>query len=132
MRKNYEVRQIILVRKDLKMRKGKIAAQAAHATMKVFFDRAWKFPLFRCFVMFMSRDMYFWATNSFAKVCRYCDSEKELLRVYKLANDAGLPCALVVDAGRTEFHGVPTPTCIAIGPADAQKIDEAIGRHPLY
>jgi peptidyl-tRNA hydrolase, PTH2 family len=132
MMKDYQTRQIILMRKDLRMRKGKIAAQAAHASMKVFFDRAWKFSPFRCFLLLMNRDMYFWATSSFAKICRYCESEKELIRVYKLAKAANLPCALVIDAGRTEFHGKSTPTCIAVGPADAQKIDDVIGRHPLY
>ena len=80
----------------------------------------------------MNRDMYFWATNSFAKICRYCDSERDLIEAYRQARDAGLPCSLIVDEGRTEFRGQRTATCIAVGPADAQKIDDAIGRHPLY
>ena len=33
------VKQVIVLRKDLNMRKGKMVAQGAHASMKVFFDR---------------------------------------------------------------------------------------------
>jgi len=128
------IRQVILIRKDLNMRKGMIAAQGAHASMKVFFDQARKFRIFGWAFMLipMSLTMYRWAIGSFAKVCRYCTSEEELLKAYHDAKAVGLPCALIVDEGRTEFHGVPTLTCVAVGPADADTIDKVIGRHPLY
>ena len=44
-----------------------------------------------------------------------------------VAQAAGLPCALIRDLGATEFHGVPTHTAIAIGPAEAAEIDRITG-----
>jgi PTH2 family peptidyl-tRNA hydrolase len=49
-------------------------------------------------------------------------SEAELLEVYESALVAGLHTSLIVDAGRTEFNGVPTKTCIAIGPEFPERL----------
>ena len=47
------------------------------------------------------------------------------------ARAADVPCALIVDAGTTEFHGVPTKTCCAVGPAWADAVDAITGGLPL-
>jgi PTH2 family peptidyl-tRNA hydrolase len=47
------------------------------------------------------------------------------------AKAAGVPCALIVDAGQTEFHGVPTKTCCAVGPAWIADVDAITGDLPL-
>jgi PTH2 family peptidyl-tRNA hydrolase len=48
-----------------------------------------------------------------------------------LPHAAGVPCAVVVDAGQTEFHGVPTKTCCAVGPAWTDEVDAITGKLPL-
>jgi PTH2 family peptidyl-tRNA hydrolase len=57
-----------------------------------------------------------WLAGSNAKVCVRVESEQELLAVYRAARQAGLLAEAITDAGRTEFHGVPTVTCLAVGP----------------
>ena len=146
-----EVKQVIVYRRDLKMRKGKIAAQVAHASLKVFFDCrqeavGWvhRFPEpdtaserrpedariyhHRLLVIPCNKPMWDWSTgSSFAKVVLSVEDEESLLKVQELALAAGIPCALITDEGRTEFHGVPTKTTVAIGPAPAEEIDKITG-----
>ena len=57
-----------------------------------------------------------WLTGSFAKVCCRVDSEEELLQIHDKALESGLEVYLITDSSRTEFHGQPTRTCLAIGP----------------
>ena len=73
-----------------------------------------------------------WFEKRFKKVVVYCPGEKELVEIYNQAKKAGLPCALITDAGLTEFNGVPTKTCVGIGPADPDEIDKITGNLPLY
>jgi PTH2 family peptidyl-tRNA hydrolase len=145
-----EIKQVIVYRRDLKMRKGKIAAQVAHASLKVFFDRCqdavgWvhRFPEpdtgserrpedasiyhSRLLVIPCDEPMWTWSNGAFAKIVLSVETEEDLLKVQELALAAGLPCALITDAGRTEFHGVPTNTTVAIGPAPAEEIDKITG-----
>jgi PTH2 family peptidyl-tRNA hydrolase len=56
----------------------------------------------------------------------------ELLAVVQKAQQAGVIAHLCVDAGRTEFHGVPTPTCCAVGPDDPERIDPITGHLKLH
>ena len=72
----------------------------------------------------MTKDMKDWIDGRFTKIVVSCDSEQELDELYKQAKEKGLPCSMIVDAGLTEFNGVPTKTCIAIGPANPDNIDE--------
>lgn len=135
------VKQVIVVRKDLKMRTGKIAAQAAHASMKVFFDKMIKLSEYRYSYGVKMKNARMlpelsdaedqWIDGSFTKVCVSVNSEAELLEIYTQAQASGLSCALITDSGKTEFHGVPTNTCIAIGPDDAEKIDPLTRHLPL-
>ncbi|TFG98660.1 aminoacyl-tRNA hydrolase [Candidatus Thorarchaeota archaeon] len=124
-----EPKQVIVVRKDLNMRKGKIAAQAAHASMAVLLNIMDKdddplFPLV-WFRLGMEKDkaLHQWLTKRFTKICVSVDSEQELMDIFNQANEAKLLCAMITDAGLTEFNGVPTRTCLAIGPAYPERID---------
>jgi len=72
-----------------------------------------------------------WLTGSFAKVCCRVNSEEELLVIRDKAVEAGLEVHVITDSGKTEFHGVPTNTCLAIGPDVAEKIDEITGHLEL-
>lgn len=100
-----ELKQVILIRADLKMRRGKEIAQGAHASMKVVLENL-EHP-----------DVKAWLASAFAKVVCSVSSEEELLKIVERAKAAGLITALIEDQGRTEFHGVVTPTSAAIGPA---------------
>jgi len=72
-----------------------------------------------------------WLTASFAKVCVRVDSEEELLKIYEKAVAAELEVHLITDSGKTEFHGIPTRICLAIGPADSEKTDKVTGHLKL-
>lgn len=68
-----------------------------------------------------------WLSGQFSKICVGVDDETELMMIHAEARHADLPVALITDSGRTEFHGVPTRTCLAIGPAPAADIDRITG-----
>ncbi len=121
-------KQVIVMRKDLNMRKGKMIAQGAHASMKVLLDRGVASEDASTFSMTMTPAMVSWiVTGRFAKVCVGVQSEAELDDIVTRARAAGVPVALIVDSGKTEFHGVPTKTCCAVGPAWADEVDAITG-----
>ena len=136
------VKQVIVIRKDLRMRTGKIAAQAAHAAMKVLLDRMkvneyakestiWEGCMVWHYTVFESEPMHRWLKGEFTKIVVYVNSEKELLELKEKAEDAGLLTSLIADAGKTEFHGERTNTCIAIGPAWHSELEPITGDLPL-
>lgn len=129
-----EVKQIIVIRKDLKMRKGKLAAQTAHAAMKVMLDRAavskiakgskfWADEWMWQLQINEKEPIYNWLKGSFTKVVVGVDSLEELEELEYKAMKAGIITAKVLDQGRTEFHGKRTITALAIGPEWATKVD---------
>jgi len=117
------------MRHDLGMRRGKQIAQGAHAAMEFLCERI------RARGTISLEDFTDaerqWLTGAFAKVCCRVDSEEQLLTIYDEALAAGLEVHLITDSGRTEFHGQPTRTCLAIGPDDAEKIDAITGNLQL-
>jgi len=128
------VKQVLLFRNDLKVSKGKFAGQIAHATLDVFLRKS---SLVRadsgstiCFPV-GPEEIAWMEGEEYAKVVLTVTDEAALLRAYGLAREAGLPASLITDAGITEFHGVPTNTAVAIGPADAERIDRITGRDGL-
>jgi PTH2 family peptidyl-tRNA hydrolase len=118
-------KQVIVMRKDLGMRKGKMIAQGAHASLRVLLERGSADG--DRYVIEMTEAMKAWMTSRFTKVCVGVESEAELDEVVACAKAAGVPCALIVDAGQTEFHGVPTKTCCAVGPAWTDEVDAITG-----
>ncbi len=119
------VKQVLVVRHDLKMRRGKQIAQGAHAAMSFLCRRLQQRPSLS--MEDFTEAEQAWLNGAFAKVCCRVDSEEELMAVYKDAVDAGLEVHLITDSGKTEFHGVPTRTCLAIGPDLADRIDAITG-----
>jgi len=118
-------KQVIVVRKDLNMRKGKMVAQGAHAAMKVLLDRG--AIAGEAFTFALTEPMRAWLGGRFTKVCVAVPDEAALLAIVERANTAGVPVALITDSGATEFHGVPTTTCCAVGPAWAEDVDAITG-----
>ena len=117
------------MRKDLGMRKGKMIAQGAHASLRVLLERGQLSD--GTFALTTTPAMAAWLTGRFTKVCVGVESEAALDAIVAKARAAGVPCALIVDAGMTEFHGVPTKTCCAVGPAWADEVDPITGALPL-
>ncbi len=126
-------KQVIVMRKDLNMRKGKMVAQGAHASMKAILDQMKFKPQTNSMTLEMpdGSPLEDWIEGRFTKVCLSVDSEKELVEIYNKAKQAGLICSLITDAGVTEFGGVATKTCCAIGPAWAEDIDKITGELKL-
>ena len=126
-------KQVIVMRKDLNMRKGKMIAQGAHASLKVVLDAGQLTTTDgqASFALALDPAMAAWLGGRFTKVCVSVDSEAALDAIVARARDAGVPCALITDAGATEFHGVPTKTCCAVGPAWVDAIDAITGGLPL-
>lgn len=120
-----EPKQVIVMRRDLGMRRGKEIAQGAHASL------LWLPLRIRQPGYTFTEAERRWLDGAFTKVCVRVDSEEDLLGVVRVAQEAGVLVHLVVDAGRTEFHGVPTPTCCAIGPDFAERIDPITGHLKL-
>lgn len=125
MLEQQDIRQVIVMRKDLNMRAGKMIAQGAHASMKVLLDIA-DFQN-NSFTIPLVEDFQLWLSGKFKKICVRVESETELLEIVEKAKQAGLPVALITDSGLTEFNGVATNTCCAIGPASKEKLDLITG-----
>lgn len=123
------IKQVIVMRHDLKMRRGKQIAQGAHASMSFLCRRLEKTgSVSLCDFSEVER---IWLEGAFAKVCCRANSEAELMEICERAKGAGLEVHLITDSGKTEFHGVPTRTCLAIGPDLAEKIDQITGHLEL-
>ena len=108
---NYK--QVIIVRQDLKLPKGKLAAQAAHASVDA--------------VLKSSQNLVkAWKDEGMAKIVVKVKDEKELIKYFQLAKDSNLKASLITDAGRTVI-APGTKTCVAIGPDEEDKIDQITG-----
>ena len=114
-----DYKMIIVMRKDLNMRKGKMVAQGCHAAVGAILDHP------------SHKSVKAWLASSFKKICVSVNSEQELLDVASAGQKAGLITKLITDAGHTEFNGVPTITCCAIGPATHEELQPITGSLPL-
>jgi PTH2 family peptidyl-tRNA hydrolase len=110
-------KQVILVRADLKMGKGKIATQAAHAAIGAF-------------KLVDEEVVKEWEKEGGKKVVLRVKDEKELLQIYKKVKKEKIPCFLVKDAGLTQIKA-GTITALGIGPAEGEKIDKITGKLKL-
>ena len=108
------MKQVILVRQDLKLPKGKMSVQVAHASVSAL-------------VKSHKDDIKKWQSMGQKKVVLKVEDKEELLQYKKNAEDAGLVVALVEDAGRTVLEP-GTITCLGIGPDKEDKIDKITGK----
>ena len=103
------LKQVILVRMDLQMPKGKLATQCSHASVGA--------------VLKTSKDkLDEWSSEGMKKVVLKVADLKELISLKKNADALKLKTSLITDAGKTVFEK-PTTTCLAIGPDEEKKID---------
>ena len=139
----YRSKMMIVMRRDLKMRKGKIAAQAGHACTEALLMALIKEDRLNDLVMTdegmmlntegkENTPLSDWFNYGCAKICVYVDSEEELLNIAAKAKEKSIIAAVITDAGMTEFHGEPTKTCLALEPLPSGIADELTGNLPLY
>lgn len=114
---DFRYKQVILVRQDLKLPKGKLAAQAAHASVEA--------------VLKSDSDLVKrWRAEGMAKIVLKVKDENELVKYFQQAKEEGLAVSLITDAGRTVI-APGTRTCVGIGPEEGEKIDSVTGELPL-
>ncbi|MFH1682163.1 MAG: peptidyl-tRNA hydrolase Pth2 [Candidatus Woesearchaeota archaeon] len=106
-------KQVILLRQDLKLPKGKAAAQAAHASVEAVLKSD-------------ESRVKAWRREGMAKIVLKVKDEKELIRYFQQAKEEGLACSLITDAGKTVI-APGTKTAVAIGPDDEEEIDKITG-----
>ena len=111
--KDFEIKQVILVRDDLNMPKGKLAVQVAHASVDAVLHSKKKL-------------VKLWKSKGMKKVCLKVSTLEELHSYVSKAQEHSLQTVIITDAGKTVFKQ-PTITCAAIGPDIAEKIDIVTG-----
>ncbi len=119
-----DIKQVIVVRSDLNMSKGKFAVQVAHASV----DSAIK--------ALRGKDQWRrwfdeWLESGMKKIVVKVSSETDLYNKYRECLSLDIPCTLIRDAGKTELEP-GTPTAVGIGPAPSKTIDRITGALPLY
>lgn len=123
------LKQVIVIRHDLKTRRGKSVSQGAHASAE--FMREQLLAIVDGGTHTLSDEEIAWMRHGMAKITVRSDSIEEFERVRDEALTAGLKVRVITDSGRTEFHGVPTVTALAIGPDRADRIDAITGAMTL-
>ncbi len=114
------MKQVIVVRTDIKMGKGKLAAQVAHASLTAFLEVLSKERI----------KAEKWLNEGQKKVVLKVNSLEELLKIYEKAKKEGLNAVLIEDKGLTQLEP-GTITCIGIGPDEEHKIDEVTSKLKL-
>jgi len=117
--KGYMYKQIIIVRNDLKMGKGKIASQVSHASLSSYLLASKKTPA-------IASD---WLEFGQKKVVLKIDSKKELLELFTEIKNK-FPCSLIKDAGLTQLSE-PDITTLGIGPIKETEIDKFTKKYKL-
>ncbi len=114
------LKQAIVVRTDLGMGKGKIAAQVAHASLAAAEEAMDRRPQWYAD----------WKEGGQAKVVLKVSTEQELRDIYRSARASGLPGALIEDRGLTQVEP-GSVTCVGLGPGPEGEIDRLTGKLKL-
>jgi peptidyl-tRNA hydrolase, PTH2 family len=114
------MKQAIVVRNDLKMGKGKVAAQVAHASLSAAEAAQQRKPGWYSG----------WKAEGQAKIVLKVESEEELNQLFQKAKSVGLPASLIQDRGLTQVEP-GTVTCLGIGPGPDPEIDAITGKLKL-
>ncbi|PSP75290.1 aminoacyl-tRNA hydrolase [Halobacteriales archaeon QS_1_68_20] len=112
------MKQAIVARTDVGMGEGKLAAQVAHASLSAYEDAD-------------DRAQKRWKGEGQKKVVLQGDGESELFELAEQAKSAGVPNAIVRDAGHTQLDP-GTVTALAVGPGDEDDVDRVTGHLSLY
>jgi peptidyl-tRNA hydrolase len=115
-----EQKMVLVVRKDLGMKQGKIAAQCAHASIGVYSSESRR----------GSKRLRAWELQGQPKVCVKADSLREIEELEQAARKLNLPTFTVQDAGRTQIDA-GSVTVLAVGPGTKSKVDKVTGSQKL-
>lgn len=116
----YKYKQVIVVRGDLKISRGKLAVQVAHASVSAFYETMKR----------REETAIIWLNNNQPKITLKVHNETELIEIYNKSIRKGLVAVMIKDAGLTELPA-GTITCVGIGPDDVEVIDNITGNLPL-
>ena len=111
------MKQVIVVNESLKLPKGKLAAQVAHASVAAFVETA-------------DEARKEWIECGMPKIVLQCPGEEELGRLEALAQERNISAGLITDAGRTVV-AAGTVTCLGLGPAEDSVLDAITGNMKL-
>jgi peptidyl-tRNA hydrolase len=134
-----EPKQVIVIRRDLNMPPGKLAAQVAHASMGALLHGSYNDLIPKpdpygpemSRIIPLSAPLKLWLDGPFVKICLGVDTLDEMIDLKDKAEQAGLKYVLIKDAARTIFDQ-PTITCLGIGPNYGSIINEITGHLKLY
>ena len=111
------MKQVIVVNESLKLPRGKLAAQAAHAAVAAFLEAS-------------EEAKRLWLANGMPKVILRSPSAEELRELNDVAKGCNIPACLIADAGKTVVPA-GTITCVGLGPAKGKELDEITGELKL-
>lgn len=127
---NGKIKQVVVLRRDLKMGAGKASAQAAHASLGCLIGPE---LLQTGYAISFNQLVKDWINSGQKKVCLRVNSEEELLKLeIEVRENTKIPYSIIQDSGKTKFHGVPTYTAIGIGPGYEDDIDKLTKHLKLY
>lgn len=115
-----QYKMVLVVRSDLKMTSGKIAAQCAHAAIASYKELK----------LNKSKDLDRWEMQGQAKVVLRCQDENELTQLQTEASNIGIFSCVVCDAGRTQVKS-GTSTVLVVGPGPVSMVDQVTGHLKL-
>ncbi|KDN38033.1 peptidyl-tRNA hydrolase II [Tilletiaria anomala UBC 951] len=115
-----ECKLVLVVRTDLKMDKGKIAAQCSHATLACYKAMQKQNPSL----------LQHWERYGQTKVALKISTEEEMLALERRAKSAGLCARSILDAGRTQI-AAGSRTVLGIGPGPVKLVDQITGHLKL-
>jgi peptidyl-tRNA hydrolase, PTH2 family len=107
------MKQVIVVNEALKLPRGKLAAQVAHAAVAAFLAAG-------------EEARQSWLNRGMTKIVLKVEQESDLINLYDLALSRNIPAQLISDAGRTVLPA-GTVTCLGLGPASDNELDELTG-----
>jgi PTH2 family peptidyl-tRNA hydrolase len=116
-----EYKQVIILRKDLKMSKGKSAAQASHASVAAAIKSLRE----------KEQDFSIWWKTGQTKIILGVDSEEELIELENKLRTTGVILAKINDAGRTQLPP-NTTTALGIGPHANKEVEIITSALKLY
>ena len=111
------MKQVVIINESLKLPRGKLAAQVAHASVASFLASS-------------SSHQQTWLEVGMPKVVLSASSEEEVIEYYQKALTANLPTHLIIDAGKTVI-AAGTITCVGVGPATEKEVDQITGHLKL-
>lgn len=129
------VKMVLVIRKDLKMRRGKEIAQACHGAVgailaqKTYIAESGDGASINLEV---DKPTAEWILGMFRKIAVVVNSEEELISLKEKCEEIGVRATLIEDNGLTEFHGEKTKTVLAIGPDYDEVLDPITGSLKLY